>query len=81
MPLSWCVSKVCHTDPEVSHGVDLHGLLYQGIRGIHELLASHNASVVDQDADVSHLPLDLGQGSKLRILNDLKRMKMIGLIK
>ena len=48
----------------MSHGVDLHGLLDQGIRGIHELLAGHDASVVDQDADVSHLSLDLGQRSK-----------------
>lgn len=74
MPL---ICPVRHTHPEVSHGVDLHGLLYQGIRGIHEFLASHNASVVDQDGDVSHLPLDLRQGSKLRMLNWFKRMWLI----
>lgn len=58
------VDTVCaDTDPEVSHGVDLHGLLDQRVWGVDELLSCYNSSIVHQNADVAHFTLHL-QGGK-----------------
>lgn len=64
--LTMC-STLCVTDPEVSHGVDLHCLLNQGIRSIHKFLSCHDPSIVHQNADVTNLSLHL-HGAKKNVI-------------
>lgn len=55
------------THPKVSHCVDIQGLLNKGVWSIHELLSSHNSSVVYKNADITHFPFHL-QSAKENIL-------------
>lgn len=53
------------THPEVSHGVDLHRFLDQGVGGVHELLSRDDACVVHQNGDVPDLSLNLNGARRM----------------
>lgn len=47
------------TNPEMGHAVDFHRLLYKGVWRLQELFPRHDAGIVHQDSNVTHLPFDL----------------------
>lgn len=49
------------TYPEVGHGVDFHRFLYEGIRSVNKLLPGDDAGIIDEDGDITDLPLHLGR--------------------